>query len=68
MSDCRHAGTDTPILYIGNDNEPTIDQYRETHVETKSECGKYSQSLKLDTYVTYAELRELIAVVMGVDS
>lgn len=66
--DCGHAGTDVPIIVTDHDSKVTIDQYRETHMETMSEQGQFKQTLKLDTYVTYAELRELIAVVMGVDS
>lgn len=67
MSDCRHAGTDVPIIVTGHDNEPTIDQYRETHIDYTESFGEAYKSLSIETYLTADELRELVAMLREMD-
>ncbi len=46
------------------DEQPEIDQYRETHIEYAETFNCASKSLNVETYMTFKELCEIVREVL----
>lgn len=56
---------DTPITTL---KEPTIDAWRETHIEYVEHLGNADKSINIETFLTFDELLTLCRSVLGVDN
>ena len=56
---------DTPITTL---EEPTIDTWRETHIEYVEHLGNADKSINIETFLTFDELLKLCRCLIGVDN
>lgn len=56
---------DTPITNI---EEPTIDTWRETHIDYSERLSEASKSISIETFLTFDELLKLCCCLTGVDN
>lgn len=56
---------DAPITML---EDPTIDTWRETHIDYSERLGEASKSISIETFLTFDELLTLCRLLLGVDN
>lgn len=56
---------DAPITTL---EDPTIDTWRETHIDYSERLGEASKSFSIETFLTFDELLTLCRSLIGVDN
>lgn len=56
---------DAPIITL---EDPTIDTWRETHIDYSERLGEASKSISIETFLTFDELLTLCRSLLGVDN
>lgn len=56
---------DAPIITL---EDPTIDTWRETHIDYSERLGEASKSISIETFLTFDELLKLCRCLVGVDN